>query len=671
MPYPRLTKIIINHHMKQHKYLINYNHQHYHTIKDDGIMSRLKFVRIGKDYLEYRLPIPETMLTEAIKQFESYKIFINYSTGQIRPKKSRGKGSQGNKTADDSQEIVDVFKESEPEPKPLAMSISQTKAKEVEAARKVHATHARIVTESIPESAKKKSGGRSSKSVVIQDILSAPKAKPATSKTKLKGAPSLTLQEQEAADIMQALKESKKSSRRQPGVPDESTIVSATSSEGTGAKPGVPDEDKDTTEEKVILEWGDEQDSEFFDDDNDDVEKVDKDDDADDEGDDHVSDTQDADDEDVKTESDEDEIYKYKIRVRNEEDVEMKDAEVEESDKGEEKVTDAAKEEAEKTLEAKDDTKKSKLPPSSSSLSVSSSFGDKFLKLSFDSSLVSTVKDSADADVKTTNLPPIPKIVTETPVSTAIPSPQVTPIFSPVQQTPTPTPISTPPITIDAPTVTTAVPESNALTTVELRVAKLEKDVSELKTIDLSFEALIVLQSQVPIVVDSYLDTKVGDVFQKELQKHTENLIHKYSLQHLPELTKKPTPTAEQESEKSPSDILKIKKEQAKSQKKFTIKSTDKADLEEYDLKKCSLPIYACKQGVAKIVKNHKRKHNDDEDDDDEDPPARLNQGKKTKRRRTKESESLKKPSTTKETPKGKALTKGSKTGKSAPKKEP
>ncbi|GKB95168.1 hypothetical protein Tco_0981305 [Tanacetum coccineum] len=49
----------------------------------------------------------------------------------------------------------------------LAKSIRKTKAEEAEAARKVYATHARIVTESIPESDKKKSGGRSSKSVVI------------------------------------------------------------------------------------------------------------------------------------------------------------------------------------------------------------------------------------------------------------------------------------------------------------------------------------------------------------------------------------------------------------------------------------------------------------------------------------------------------------------------
>ncbi|GJQ91923.1 retrovirus-related pol polyprotein from transposon TNT 1-94 [Tanacetum coccineum] len=527
----------------------------------------------------------------------------------------------------------------------LAKSISQTKDKEAEAARKVHATHARIMTESIPESAKK-SGCRSSKSVVIQDTPSTPKSKPATSTTKLKGALSLTPQEQEDADIMQALKER---------VLDESIVVSATLSEGTSAKPGVLDKDKDITEEKVILEWGDEQDSEFSDNDNDDVEKDDKDGDADEEGDDHVSDTQDADDEDVETESDKDEIYKYKIRVRKDEDVEIKDNEVEEYDKGEEKVTGAAKEEAEKILEANGDTKKTELPPSSLSLSVSSGFGDQFLKLSSDSSLVSTVKDFADTNVsslldipihqetpqtqslsvqkvlvsvipETTNLPPIPEIVTETPVSTVVPSPQVTPIILIVQQTLTPIP--TPLITTDAPTIITTVHESDALSAVELRVAKLEKYMSELKTVDHSSEALVVLQSQVPTVVDSYLDTKVRD----------------------------------------------IKKEQAEKQKKpqFTIKSTKNAALEEYDLKSALYQsmhenksfnknpanhrLYhalmealikdenAIDKGVADTVKDHKRKHDDDED-------LQLDQ--------------------TMDTSKGKAPTKGSKTGKSGSAKEP
>ncbi|GJZ09547.1 hypothetical protein Tco_0543830 [Tanacetum coccineum] len=608
MPYPCFTKIIINHFLKQHKSLTNLNHKHYHIIKDDGIET--------VDVSEESEPKPEP----AKKKTASRRVV----------KKKVTLSADDNIISDDLDAALE-----------LAKSISQIKAEKAEAARKVHATHVRIMTESFSESAKKKSSGRNSKSVVIQDTLY----------------------------IMQALKESKKTSRRQPGtrgshegtgskpgLPNESTVISTISSKGTGAKPGVPDEDKDITEEK----------------------KDNKDGDADDEGDDHVSDTQhDDDDEDDETESDEDEIYKYKIRVHNEEDVEMKDAEVEESDKGEEKVVDAAKEEAKKTSKAKDDAKKTELPPSSSSLSTIH---------------VLVIP-------KTTNLPPILEIVTETPASTTVPSPQVTPIFASVQQTPTLIP--TQPITTDAPNVTTTIHESNALSAVELRVAKLEKDVSELKTIDHSSEALVVLQSYVPIVVDKYLDTKVGDVFQKELQKHTADLIHKYSLQHLPELTKKPTPTSEQESEKSPSEILKIKKEQAEKQKKpeFTIKSTDKASLEEYDLKSALYQsmhtnktfnrnhanhrLYhalmealikdenAMDKGVADTVKDHKRKHDDDEDDDYKDPLAGPNQGKKTKRRRTKESESSKKPSTTKETLKGKTPTKGSKTGKSALAKEP
>ncbi|GJV98254.1 hypothetical protein Tco_1553506, partial [Tanacetum coccineum] len=337
----------------------------------------------------------------------------------------------------------------------LAKSISQTKVEEAEAARKVHSTHARIVTEFVPKSAKKKSCGRRSKSLVIQDTLSTSNSKLATSKSKLKGAPSLTPAEQEAINIMQALKDSKNTSRRQPGT----RCLNEGSSEGTGAKPGFPNEDKDISEEKD-----------------------DKDGDADDEGDDHVSDTQDADDEYLKTESDEDEIYKYKICVRKDEDVEMKDAKVKESDKG---------------------------------------FGDQFLKLTSDSSLVGTAKDSADAD------------------------------------------------------------------------------------------------------------------------KHMADLIHKYSLQHLLKLTKRPTPIAEQESEKSPSDILKIKKEQAEKQKRpqFTIKSSDMLALEEnianhrlyHALMEALIEDEnAMDKGFADTVKDHKRKHDDNEDDDDEDPPAGPNQGSKT-----------------------------------------
>nr|GEW46480.1 hypothetical protein [Tanacetum cinerariifolium] len=581
---PRFTKIIINNFLKQHKSLTNLNHNHYHTIKEDRIISRLKFARIVKDYQEYEVPIPNVMLNDATKHLESYRMFIKYSKNQIPPKKSRGKCSKGKKTVEESQETINIFKESKPEPEPTK---KKTSSKRTVKKKVTLSTDEKIIfddpdaaLEIMTKSAKKKSSGRSSNNVVIQDTPSAPKSKPATSKTKLKGAPFLTSEEHKAADIMQVLKESKKSDKRQPGtkgshegigtipgVPYDPTVFSTTSSEGISSKTWVPNKEKDITKEKVILNWEDEQDSKHSED-NDDIEKDDKDGDANNKGDDHVSDTQDADDEDDKTESDEDEIYKYKIRVHKDDDVEMKDAEVEESNKGEEKVTDAAKEEAKKTLKAKDDTKKYELPSSSSNLYVSSGFSDQFLKLYSDSSLVSTVKDSAYTNVSSL-----------------------------------PTPIPTSPITTDALTIITAVHESDALFAVELRVAKLEKDVSELKTIDHSFETFAVLRSQVLTVIDSYLDTKVRD-------------------------------------------------EQTEKQKKqqFTIKSTDTVAIEEYDLKSAlchsmhankwfnrnpaNHRLYhalmealiedenALDKGFADTIKDHKRKHDDDEDDDDKDPPA-------------------------------------------------
>ncbi|GKE63950.1 hypothetical protein Tco_1514317 [Tanacetum coccineum] len=220
-------------------------------------------------------------------------MFLKYSTGQIPPKKSRGKGSQGKKTTNTPVANVDVSEESDLEPArkrtasrrvvkkkviiftadniipdpdvalELGKSISLIEAAEEEAARQVHATHARIVTESEPEPAKKKTGSRSTRGVVIQDTPSDPKTKPTTSKLKLKGVQSLTPEEQEAADVIVS-----------PGVPDESTVILATLSEGTGIKPGVPDEENVTSEEKVILERGSEQESKYSEEDQGDDDEV-------------------------------------------------------------------------------------------------------------------------------------------------------------------------------------------------------------------------------------------------------------------------------------------------------------------------------------------------------------------------------------------------------------
>ncbi|GJY14357.1 hypothetical protein Tco_0384779 [Tanacetum coccineum] len=110
----------------------------------------------------------------------------------------------------------------------LGKSISLTEAKEEAVAREVHATHARIVSESEPEPTQRRHSG-----IAFRDSFIVSKKRSSDLSKKLKG------------NIL--------------GLPNESIVVFRASSEGTGSKPGVPDE------EKLILEWEADVDSEHFD----------------------------------------------------------------------------------------------------------------------------------------------------------------------------------------------------------------------------------------------------------------------------------------------------------------------------------------------------------------------------------------------------------------------
>ncbi|GKB78047.1 hypothetical protein Tco_0944942 [Tanacetum coccineum] len=441
--------------------------------------------------------------------------------------------------------------------------------------------------EPVPKPARRRPSG-----ISFRDTSSVSKKMSYDPSQNIKGNQTLALGEQIDADMIKALKESKKTSRRQPGtggssegtsvspgVPNKSTVIPATSSEGTGTKPGDDDE---------TIEWVDT---------NEEEEKKDDDDEK-------SIDLEQIDDEETNDEF---------TQVNDDEDEEITHAKLKESENGDAETTDAVKVDAGKTKEAKDDAKKVKLPPTSSSLSVSSGFGDQFLKLSSYTSLVSMVKDTTNIEINSLldikiqsevlhiQSPPVltvpilviyePLVLTpipETPsvalATTFLPPLSISTIPPVLLQTTTPMPA--PLIITEAPTTTTAVPKSDALTDVHLRVAKLEKDVSELKKIDYSTEAPITLKSQVPMVVEHYLGSKIGDDTQKVLQKHTANLIQKYSVKPSPNPSTILTSTIdlEPESEKSALEIHKIKKEQAEKQNmpKYTIKSTNKTALKEY-----------------------------------------------------------------------------------------
>ncbi|GKA91379.1 hypothetical protein Tco_0813249 [Tanacetum coccineum] len=386
-------------------------------------------------YQEYGLPIPETMLTEVIKQSETYHMFIKYSTIQIPPQEkgftnekillmTLRKLLMNLKILNLNQEPVndkDIYKRrvkkkvtlsaddniiSDDPDTDLALGkfISQT---EVEAARQVHATHARIVTESVPEPTKRRKSGK-----VTSEYLH----------KNLNVFHNFTPEEQEAADIMQALKESKKISKRQPGTRG--------SSEGTSTIPQslllqVKELWKPNLKKKISM-----------------------------------FNTGSADEDMIK--------LKFDILIRV-----IK------------KLLMHAKADAEKTLEEKYNPNKTEHLQQAQAYSVSSEINS-LLEVKIQSEVPHTQSPSVlSVLVSVISEPTVLTPVQESPLiatKTTLPPPSISTTPSVLQQTKTLIP--TPTITTDALIITTVVSESDALSAVQLRVAKLEKDVSDLKKIN-------------------------------------------------------------------------------------------------------------------------------------------------------------------------------------------
>ncbi|GJT65718.1 hypothetical protein Tco_1017198, partial [Tanacetum coccineum] len=86
--------------------------------------------------------------------------------------------------------------------------------------------------------------------------------------------------------------------------------------------------------------------------------------------------------------------------------------------------------------------------------------------------------------------------------------------------------VTPPPINTEATTITTSLPEITSFIAFQLRVARLEQEMSEVKKTDHSAEVLASIKSQVPTVVDKYLGTKLDDALLKILDRHTAELIN-------------------------------------------------------------------------------------------------------------------------------------------------
>ncbi|GKE49918.1 hypothetical protein Tco_1481176, partial [Tanacetum coccineum] len=89
MPYPRFTKIIINHFISQNKSISMRNMINLHKARDDRLLGTLKYVSKTEEHRVYRALIPKEMLNEDILNSTTYKTYYAYANGAKEPKKAR------------------------------------------------------------------------------------------------------------------------------------------------------------------------------------------------------------------------------------------------------------------------------------------------------------------------------------------------------------------------------------------------------------------------------------------------------------------------------------------------------------------------------------------------------------------------------------------------------
>ncbi|GKE72476.1 hypothetical protein Tco_1534517, partial [Tanacetum coccineum] len=204
--------------------------------------------------------------------------------------------------------------------------------------------------------------------------------------------------------------------------------------------------------------------------------------------------------------------------------------------------------------------------------------------------------------------------------------------------------VTPPPINTEATTITTSLPEITPFIALQLRVARLEQETSEVKKTDHSADVLASIKSQVPTSPSRIknLERVQRRLSESKREQGEEKQDSTYSIRSTDKV-----------------DLEEFDLKSALFRHMNKIKSTDKVDLEEFDLKSANrntanYRLYhalmealiadedAMDKEVADKVKDHKRKHESDDDEDDDDdedndddegPSAGSNQGSSKKPR--------------------------------------
>ncbi|GJX25236.1 hypothetical protein Tco_0231532 [Tanacetum coccineum] len=164
LPYPRFTKVIINHILSKHNTLSKIPESWTHTIKDDAVLGKLKFVNKGEDHPKYGMSIPDVMMSDTIRNSAHYAKYLARSTGtqsSVPTRRRRGKGTISRKNVEvkvhtkkakdrvrrrnRSITIADNVVKDPDHAIELAVSMSLDEAETLEEERRLHKRHASLL----------------------------------------------------------------------------------------------------------------------------------------------------------------------------------------------------------------------------------------------------------------------------------------------------------------------------------------------------------------------------------------------------------------------------------------------------------------------------------------------------------------------------------------------
>ncbi|GJV15847.1 hypothetical protein Tco_1361170 [Tanacetum coccineum] len=454
MPYPRFTKVIINHFISKYKTISMRNMINLYTIHNDSLLGTLRFVSKTQDYQQYGALIPDAMINQDIKDSTSCKTYYDFATRKVPPRKAR----KYKKVASPSTKLSHV-KEAEP--------VKKAKRFKRPAKKSTTATTTGVVIRDTPgvSVSKKKAPAKADRSKGIEILSDVARSEAA----QLKEATKRSMKDFHISQESGSCDGTDFGSR----VPDEQQRNTSGKDEGTGTKPGVPNDDDYVSDD----------DSENEDDDGNDAhdsERTDSDDDYEN----PYFTLKDYDEEEHDEEYESDDHYE---NVYEEEDDDLyKDVDMRSLEKSYEQVV----EDAHVTLTSLQKTKSSK-----QSSSISSDFASKFLILDnvppvVDkvSSIMNVKNRQEESSTQEPSLFTVPETaIPETSIAHATTIPLTISMITPLPQlmTPSPTPTTVPTITSIP-----VLPDFSSLLRFDQRVSTLETESSQLKQDDHSAQLL-------------------------------------------------------------------------------------------------------------------------------------------------------------------------------------